>query len=320
MQVAVTGAGGFVGRALCRALAAEGHEVIACIRSGDDPEGAGEVRRIADITDRGALHDAFDGAEAVVHLAGRAHVMADDAVDPMAEYRRVNVDGTRAVAEAAADAGVRRVVFVSSVKVNGERTDGAPFRETDQPAPEDAYGITKHEAETVLFDIARARGFETVCLRPPLVYGPGVRANFAALLKLCDSGLPLPFGSITRNRRSLIFVDNLTAAIGAVLAHPDASGRVFLVRDSEDLSTAGLVRSLRQALGRPARLIPVPSCVLNLLLRLAGRGAMAERLLGSLTVDDGAIRTTLGWTPPVSVTDAMLATARAPRDIRQRPR
>lgn len=316
MQIAVTGAGGFVGRALCRALAADGHTVIACIRAGDGPEGASTVRRITDITDRDSLRAAFDAAHAVVHLAGRAHVMADDATDPLAEYRRINVDGTRAVAEASADAGVRRVVFVSSVKVNGEGAKGAPYRDTDPPAPEDAYGITKHEAEIALFDVARARGLEAVCLRPPLVYGPGVRANFAALMKLCDSGLPLPFGAITQNRRSLIFIDNLTSAIRAALSHPNAVGRTFLVRDDEDLSTTGLARALRQALGRPARLIPLPSCFLNLLLHLAGRSAMAERLLGSLTVDDGAIRATLGWTPPVAVTDAMIATARNARDPR----
>ena len=317
MRIAVTGAGGFVGRALCRALATGGHTVIACIRSDEGPEGADEVRRITDITERDSLCEAFAGVDAVVHLAGRAHVMADGAIDPLAEYRHVNVEGTRAVAEAAADAGVRRVVFVSSVKVNGEGAEGAPYRETDQPAPEDAYGITKHEAERALFDIAQKRGFEAVCLRPPLVYGPGVRANFAALMKLCDSGLPLPFGAITQNRRSLIYVDNLTSAIMAALLHEKAAGQIFLVRDNDDFSTAGLIRALRQALGRPARLIPIPSCFLNLLLRLAGRGAMAKRLLGSLTVDDGTIRAALGWSPPVTTTDAMIATARGAHDPRQ---
>ena len=310
-RVAITGAGGFVGRALCHALSAEGMEIIAVIRAGDSPPGANTTHRISDITDRAALRAAFEGVEAVVHLAGRAHVMQDDAADPLTEYRRINVEGTKAVAECAADAGAERVVFLSSIKVNGERTDRHPFSETDAPAPEDPYGVTKREAENALFEIARARGIDAVCLRPPLVYGPGVRANFAALMKLCDSPLPLPFGGVTQNRRSLIFVGNLTSAIGAALTHENAAGQAFLVRDGEDLSTAGLIRALRQALGRSPRLVPVPARWLTVLLGLAGRRAMAERLLGSLTIDDSAFRSALGWTPPFTIAAAMEATAHA---------
>ncbi len=316
-RIAITGAGGFVGRALCRSLAEQGAvdqvKIVACIRSGNAPEGASETYRIGDIADRAALRGAFAGADAVVHLAGRAHVMQDDATDPLAEYKRINVEGTRAVADSAADAGVRRVVFLSSIKVNGERTDGRPFSETDIPAPEDSYGVTKREAEDALFGIAQARGIEAVCLRPPLVYGPGVRANFAALMRLCDSALPLPFGGVTGNRRSLIYIGNLTSAIAAALAHDNAAGRVFLVRDGEDLSTATLMRALRQASGRSARLVPVPAAWLKAALCLTGRRAMAERLLGSLTIDDSAFRTALGWTPPFSVAEALQATMRGSR-------
>jgi nucleoside-diphosphate-sugar epimerase len=310
-RVAITGANGFVGRALCHTLSTKGTEIIAVIRSGDSPQGARETHRIGDITDRAALRAAFEGVDAVVHLAGRAHVMQDDAADPLAEYRRINVEGTKAVADCAADAGAGRVVFLSSIKVNGERTDRNAFSETDAPAPEDPYGVTKQEAENALFEIAGAHGIEAVCLRPPLVYGPGVRANFAALMKLCDSGLPLPFGGATLNRRSLIFVGNLTSAIEAALSHENAAGRVFLVRDGEDLSTASLITTLRQALGRSPRLLPVPASWLNPLLRLIGRRAMAERLLGSLMIDDSAFRTALNWTPPFTIADAMGATARA---------
>lgn len=313
MRLAVTGAGGFVGRALCRSLADGRLSVTACVRTGSAPQGADREARIGDITDRQALAVAFTGADAVVHLAGRAHVMRDDAADPLAEYRRVNVEGTKAVCEAAAETGVRRIVFMSSVKVNGERSDGGPLTEDDPPCPEDPYGVTKMEAETALFASAAERGFEAVCLRPPLVYGPGVRANFAALMKLCDSGIPLPFGSVTGNRRSLIHVGNLVSAIETALTHENAAGRVFLVRDGEDLSTAGLIRALRTAMGRPPRLLPVPVSLLNGLLRLAGRGAMAERLLGTLSVDDSAIRAALGWIPPVAVADAMAETVAARR-------
>jgi nucleoside-diphosphate-sugar epimerase len=310
-RVAITGANGFVGRALCHTLSTEGMEIIAVIHSGDVPQGASETHRIGDITDRTALRAAFEGVDAIVHLAGRAHVMQDDAADPLAEYRRINVEGTKNVTDCAADAGAQRVVFLSSIKVNGERTDGKPFSETDAPAPEDAYGVTKCEAEEALFEIARARGIDAVCLRPPLVYGPGVRANFAALMKLCDSGLPLPFGGVTGNRRSLIFVGNLTSAIAAALSHKNAAGRTFLVRDGEDLSTAGLIRALRLALGRSPRLLSVPASWLNALLCLIGRRAMAERLLGSLAIDDSAFRTALNWTPPFSIADAMESTTRA---------
>ncbi len=308
MKVAVTGAGGFVGGALCSALTVHGHAVTACVRGNAAPAGADRVARIADITDRPGLESVFAQVDAVVHLAGRAHVMQDDSADPLAEYRRINVDGTKAVCEAAAGAGVGRVVFMSSVKVNGERSGDRSLTEDDPPRPEDPYGITKMEAEKALFHLAAARGFEAVCLRPPLVYGPGVRANFASLMKLCDSILPLPFGAIVQNRRSLIYVGNLVSAIEAALTHENAPSRTFLVRDGEDLSTAGLVRILRTAMGRPARLLSVPPALLDAALRLAGRAAMAERLLGSLSVDDSAIRESLGWTAPCGVAEAMAET------------
>ena len=316
MRVLVTGAGGFVGRALCPALAAAGHEVIAGVREGAMPPGAHAHRTLGDLANERPLDEAVAGGDAVVHLAARAHVMRDTADDPLALYRRTNVDGTRRLAEAASRTGARRFVLISSVKVNGERTAARPFTEDDLPAPVDAYGISKREAEETLAAIAAGSGMAAVALRLPLVYGPGVRANFRALLRLCDNAWPLPFGGVTRNRRSLIGLANLVDAIGAALTHPAAKG-VYLVSDGEDLSTADLVRRLRRALGRPARLAPVPAWLLDTSLRLLGRAALADRLCGSLAVDTGRIARELGWRPPVAVDDGLAATVTWHRTTRR---
>jgi nucleoside-diphosphate-sugar epimerase len=308
MRVLVTGAGGFVGRALCPALAAGGHEVIAGVREGPAPRGAQAHRVLGDLAGDQPLDEAVAGVDAVVHLAARAHVMQETAGDPLALYRRVNVEGTRRLAEAALRAGARRFVLLSSVKVNGERTATCPFTEHDPPAPRDPYGISKREAEETLAAVAAGSGMTAVALRAPLVYGPGVRANFRALLRLCDGPWPLPFGGVTGNRRSLIGLGNLVDAIGAALVHPAASG-VYLVGDGDDLSTAGLIRRLRAAFGRPARLVPVPARLLETMLRLAGKAALADRLCGSLAVDSGRIARELGWRPPFPVEAELAATA-----------
>lgn len=251
----------------------------------------------------------MEGIDVVIHLAARAHVMDDQSSDPLAEYRRINVDGTKAVAEAASDAGVKRLVFLSSIKVNGEQTFEKPYTASDTPAPEDAYGISKAEAEEKLKEIAAGTGLEAVIIRTPLVYGPGVRANFLSLVSLANGGLPLPFGAITKNRRSLIYIGNLVDVLVSATKHPTASGQTFLVRDGTDLSTEKLVRLLRAAFGKPARMISISPTVLSGLLSLLGKESIADRLLGSLAVDDRMTRNVLGWSPAFSVEDGLKQTA-----------
>jgi nucleoside-diphosphate-sugar epimerase len=253
----------------------------------------------------GALGDDWTAAvsevDTVVHLAARVHVMRDASEDPLAEYRRVNVAGTEKLVRLAAAAGVRRVVLMSTVKVHGER--GA-FRESDPPHPQDAYGVSKYEAEQSLHRIAAETGMEAVIIRAPLVYGPGVRANFLALMRAVTRGIPLPLGAAA-NRRSLVALDNLVDFIITCIEHPAAANETFLVSDGEDLSTADLIRRLAGSLNRPARLFWVPRCVLMAGASLLGRREMALRLLGSLQVDISKARARLGWTPPLTVDEGL---------------
>jgi nucleoside-diphosphate-sugar epimerase len=246
---------------------------------------------------------ALDRVEAVVHLAARAHVLRDEVADPLAAYRAINTAGTLHLARQAAQSGVRRFVFVSTVKVHGEASI-RPLSETMAPAPQGPYAISKHEAEIGLRDIAAQTGMEVVILRPPLVYGPGVKANFAALMRAVARGWPLPLGALD-NRRSLVALDNLVDAILTCLEHPAAAQQTFLVSDGEDLSTTALLRRLGLALGRPARLVPVPAALLTVGATLLGRRAMAERLCGNLQVDITKARTLLGWSPPVRVDEGL---------------
>ena len=259
----------------------------------------------------GSLGEPFDwapalnGVDRVVHLAARVHVMQDSASDPLAEFRRANVAGTLALARAAADAGVRRLVFVSSIKVNGEGTrEGVPFTADDPPAPVDPYGVSKREAEHGLFEIGRDTGMEVVVVRPPLVYGPGVGANFLRLLRWVERGVPLPLASV-QNRRSLVYVGNLADLIVRCVDRPAAAGRTFVASDGEDLSTADLLVRLGQALRRPARLLPVPVSWLQIGARLVGRPEVAQRLVDNLQVDIGKTRELLDWSPRVSVDEGL---------------
>lgn len=250
----------------------------------------------------------MEGVNVVVHLAARTHVLRDKRGNAIAAYRRVNVDGTRRLAEAAAEAGARRFVFLSSIKVNGEKTKSKPFDESDIPRPEDAYGITKLEAERALVRAAAGTGMSVTILRPPLVYGAGVKGNFLALLKMLRKGVPLPLASID-NRRSFIYLGNLVSAIMACVSSDRAADRTFLVSDGEDLSTPDLIRRLALALGVSHRLYPFPMAGLRFAGALLGRRDQIARLVDSLQVDSARIREELGWTPPVSVAQGLLETA-----------
>ncbi len=305
-MILVTGATGFVGAALVARLAREGFETRACVRRdvANTPAGVHAVR-VSDLTSDTNWRDALVGVEVVVHAAARVHVMADTASDPLAEFRRINVEGTVNLARQAAAAGVRRFVFVSSIKVNGEATKlGMPYSAEDAPAPTDPYGVSKMEAEQALRALAQQTGMALVIIRPPLVYGPGVKANFQAMMRWLARGVPLPLGAID-NRRSLVSLDNLVDLIVACLGHPAAVNQTFLVSDGEDLSTTQLLRRMAQALGRPARLIPMPSAWLRLGAALLGKPAVAQRLCGSLQVDISKTRQLLGWNPPLSVDEGL---------------
>lgn len=310
-RVLVTGASGFVGGRLLGRLAAENRAAVAAVRRRIDPPGDVSAVVIDDIDRHTDWSTALRGCEVVVHAAARVHLMRDAAPDPLAAFRRVNVEGTLNLARQAASAGVRRFVFVSSIKVNGESTPpGRPFRANDPPAPADPYGVSKLEAEQGLFVLARDSGMEVVVVRPVLVYGPGVGANFLSMMRWLRRGLPLPLGALG-NRRSLLALDNLVDLLVHCLDHPAAAGAVFLASDGEDLSTSDLLRRLGVALGRPARLLPIPPALLQAGATVLGRRALAQRLCGSLQVDSAATRERLGWTPPLSVDAALELTAAA---------
>lgn len=307
MKVLLTGATGFVGRGVLARLRQEKDVQLRVALRGAATqclEGA-EVALIEGLSVAQSWTHGLDDIDVVIHCAARVHVMEEQAVDPLAEFRAVNVEGTRHLAQQAAAAGVRRFVFVSSIKVNGEETSpGRPFTAEAEPRPQDPYGQSKLEAEQALFEIARQTGLEVVVIRPPLVYGPGVKANFASLTRALQRRLPLPFGSID-NRRSLVARDNLVDLLLLCARHPAAAGQVFLVSDGEDLSTAQLCRGLSEALGVRPRLLPVPAALLRLLGALTGRSQQVQRLLGSLQVDISATRKRLGWTPPVTMAQAL---------------
>lgn len=308
-RVLVTGANGFVGRAACHRLRADGITVVAAMRQTD---GSAGVVPVGDIDGHTDWTSALAGVDSVLHLAARVHVMDELSDDPLAEFRRVNVQGTLRLAQQAVQAGIKRLVYVSSIKVNGEQTEpGRPFAASDAPAPVDPYGISKLEAEQGLRTLAQATGLELVIVRPPLVYGPGVGGNFARMVRWLHSGVPLPLGMATANRRSLVALDNLVDLLAACLAHPAAAGEVFLVSDGEDLSTAELLRRLATALDLRVRLLPVPPVVLQLAATALGRRELAQRLMGSLQVDTADTQRVLQWKPLVTVDEALRQLSRA---------
>ncbi|MBD3619177.1 MAG: SDR family oxidoreductase [Chromatiales bacterium] len=320
-NVLITGGTGFVGRALSSRILLDGKwNPRVATRIGS----MGVTRDIATVLVPGLTPDsdwrgALSGVSVVVHAAARVHIMKEEAPDPLGQFRFTNVHGTLNLARQAAEAGVRRFVFISSIKVNGEQTEsGRPFHADDPPTPEDAYGLSKWEAEQGLLELARETGMEVVIIRPPLVYGPGVKGNFATLLRWVAKGVPLPLGAVRQNRRSLVGLDNLMDLIVTCLDHPAAANQVFLASDGEDLSTTELLERIGRAMGKPTRLLPVPVWALQAGAILLGKRDVARRLLGSLQVDISKTRDLLGWEPPVSV-DEGLRRAVAPFGVGGQP-
>lgn len=306
--VLLTGSTGFVGSALLAELKKlPDFRVVAAVRSAASPA-SDDVVVVGNIDGTTDYSSALNGVDVVVHAAARAHIMRDEVADPLAEYRKVNVEGTLNLAKQAIAAGVKRFVYISSIKVNGESTTGCPaFAEANTAIPEDPYGVSKHEAEEGLRLLAQETGLEVVIIRPPLVYGSGVKANFLSLLKLSATKLPLPFGSVN-NKRSMVYVGNLVDLIVCCIDHPAAANETFLVSDGNDVSLRSLLVMMRAAMGRSPRLIPVPVWMFKLVGALTGKQGVVDRLVGDLQVDSSKASTLLGWVPPYAVEQGIAAT------------
>lgn len=309
----VTGANGFVGKVLCKELLKHNYSVRAAIRQGvifDDCSDTVTIPVIGADTDWSA---ALAGVDVVFHLAARVHIMNDSASNPLAEFRKANVDATLNLAKQAVTAGVKRFVFISSVKVNGEFTNiDEPFKETDLPMPDDFYGLSKYEAEQGLLALAKETGLEVVIIRPPLIYGAGVKANFASMLRVLKKGLPLPLGAI-HNKRSFVYIGNLVSFLLLSINHPKAVNQIFFVSDGQDLSTTELLKICAKSFNIKVWLIPVPSRLITVVASILGKSDIAQRLCGTLQIDISKAKNMLGWRPVVTVLDGLEATT---KDIR----
>jgi UDP-glucose 4-epimerase len=300
-MILVTGANGFLGRALSLELKARQFDARGALRANAK---AGEVN-IGELGAETNWQEALAGVDSIVHTAARTHILSDTASDPLSQYRKINVEGTLNLARQAAAASVTRFVFISSIKVNGEATlPGKPFTADDQPNPADPYGISKWEAEVGLQQLADETGLELVIIRPPLVYGPGVKANFLRMMRWTNRGLPLPLGGI-ENKRSLIALANLVDLVISCIEHPAAANQIFLAGDGQDVSTTELLYSLGRALGKPARLLPCPVSLLSMVAVLLGKKELVEGLTGSLQVDISQARALLGWEPPITLQEGL---------------
>ena len=310
-RILITGANGFVGSAVCKYLRQSGYHMLTGTtrRSGlgVGPEGV-PMYHVPEVGPDTDWSKAVSGADSVVHLAARVHVMKDRSVDPLAAFRRVNTEGTKVLAAQAATAGVKRFVYVSTVKVAGETSPKTGFSERNPAKPEDAYGISKWEAEQALTEITKATAMEVVILRPPLVYGPGVKGNFLSLFKAIQKGSLLPLGAI-QNKRSLLYVQNLADVIAKTILHPNAGNQTFFVSDAETVSTPDLVRKIAMALGKNPRLFNFPLNLLQIAGTMSGKSSAVERLLGSLTIDSDHIRKKLSWEQPYSMEEGLKETA-----------
>lgn len=309
-MILVTGASGFVGSALVDELAQLGVAVRACYRTDKTlPRVNVDLVSGIDLLSMNDLKPVLSGVSVIVHTAARVHVMQERSDNPLEAFRRMNVDATLRLARQAAAFGVKRFVYISSIKVNGEQTlPGQKFTADMTPNPSDAYGISKFEAENGLLSLAKETGIEVVIIRPPLVYGPGVKANFAKMMTWVAKGIPLPFGSIDKNCRSMVGLGNLVNLLILCTSHPKAANQVLLVSDDDDLSTAGLIRALGHALGRSAHLLPVPESFLSWGARLLGMKSFADRLLGNLQVDITKTKELLDWHPPFKVAEELKKT------------
>ena len=306
-KVLLTGASGFVGRAVLEKIST--HSVVLLARK--PVAGLKNKTIIKDIDEHVDFSDALDGINVVIHCAARVHVMKDDCSDPLEAYMKVNTRGTMALAEQAAKSGVRRFIFISTIKVNGEETFDKPFTAADKRQPQDDYGRSKSIAEEQLMALSEKTGMEVVIIRPPLVYGPKVKANFASLLKVVSKGLPLPFGCITNNKRSIVFIDNLVDLIVRTIEHPRAANRVFLVSDGEDLSTRGLIEKMASGQTKKPLLLPIPVSLLNALGTITGKASTISRLTGSLQLDISETCKLLTWQPPFKTEQALTATIKS---------